>query len=228
MQSTFSVQIDSFRKVNKIQNAWSNADFKTMLTLMDFDEVDSLDDSELRDMCVMSLGDLEPDDGAMIVLTHLFPTLKRGKIEHMAHDMLQDRSWEEYPDCLFHERFFNAYELLREAYGSKFAKPTGVEMTLTVSAVQAEDLAIFDKSLAPSMVRLLASGLESDALMHRLYEDQIKGTSFPEASGIVWQLKQTANNGVSRQFSLVGSQFWLASFEHIQSFGGVAHADSVG
>ncbi len=134
----------------------------------------------------------------------------------------------EYPDCLYHERFFNAYEVLREAYGSKFAKPTGVEMTLTVSAAHAEDLAIFDKSLAPSMVRLLASGLGDDALMHRLYEDQIKGTSFPEASGIVWQLKQTANNGLNRQFSLVGSQFWLASFEHTQSFDGVSHADSAG
>lgn len=226
MQSKFSVQIDSYRKINKIPKAWSNKDFKTMLSMMDYDDVDSIDDSELREMCVMSLGDLEPDEGAVIVLTHLFPSLKRGKIEQMAHDMLEDRSWEEYPDCLFHERFFNAYELLRDAYGSKFAKPTGVEMTLTVSAAHAEDLAIFDQSLAPSMVRLLASGLEDNALMHRLYEEQIQGKNFPEAAGLVWQLKQVAESGSSRQFSLVSSYFWLQSFEQVDSFEAISHADA--
>ncbi|MCW4629764.1 MULTISPECIES: hypothetical protein [Marinomonas] len=227
MQAKFTVQIDSFKKISKISNAWSGEDYKALLTLMDFDDdVDAMDAAERREMCLMSLSDLKPEDAAVVVLTHLFPKLSRGKVEQMSRDMLNESSWEEYPDCLYHERFFNAYGLLREAFNGKFAKPTGAEMTLAVSAAHAEDMAIFDISMHSAIVRLLASGQGDDALINRLYEDQIKGKHFPESKGIVWQLKQIADNGVARQFSLVSSSFWLENFEQMDAFEAVSHADA--
>lgn len=226
MQSKFTVQIDTFNKINKIQNAWSNEDFKALMTIMDFDDdVDAMEAAELREMCMMSLNDLEPADAAKAVLTHLFPELSKGKIDQISHDMMDDRSWEEYPDCLFHERFFSAYALLREAFNGTFAKPTGVELTFTVTAAHDEDMAIFDESLHSSIVRLLASGQGDDALINRLYEDQIQGTQFPEAPGLVWQLKQIADGGLMRQFSLVSSYFWMENFEQVDTFKAVSHAD---
>ena len=227
MQSKFTVQVDSFQKISKIQNAWSVGDFKALLTIMDFDDdVDAMDAGELREMCMMSLSDLKPEDAAAVVLTHIFPTLSRGKVEQISHDMMDEHCWEEYPDCLYHERFFNAYSLLREAFNGKFAKPTGVEIALTVTAAHSEDMTIFDGSLHSSIVRLLASGQDDDALINRLYEEQIQGKYFPEAKGIVWQLKQIADNGLSRQFSLVSSYFWLEFFEQVDEFKAVSHADS--
>ena len=226
MQAKFSVQIDSFHKISKIQNAWSNEDYRALMSIMDFDDdVDAMEAAELREMCMMSLNDLEPADAAKAVLTHLFPELPKGKIEQISHDMIDDRSWEEYPDCLFHERFFSAYALLREAFNGIFAKPAGVELTMTVTAAHDEDMAIFDESLASSIVRLLASGQGDDALINRLYEDQIQGTQFPEAPGIVWQLKQTADTGLTREFSLISSNFWMENFEQIDNFKAVSHAD---
>lgn len=227
MQSKFTVQVDSFQKISKIQNAWSVGDFKALLTIMDFDDdVDAMDAGELREMCMMSLSDLKPEDAAAVVLTHSFPTLSRGKVEQISHDMMDEHCWEEYPDCLYHERFFNAYSLLREAFNGKFAKPTGVEIALTVTAAHSEDMTIFDDSLHSSTVRLLASGQDDDALINRLYEEQIQGKYFPEAKGIVWQLKQIADNGLSRQFSLVSSYFWLEYFEQVDEFKAVSQADS--
>ncbi|GGN31017.1 MULTISPECIES: hypothetical protein [Marinomonas] len=226
MQVKFTVQIDSFKKISKIPNAWSGDEYKALLTLMDFDDdVEAMDAAELREMCMMSLNDQEPAGAAKVVLTHLFPELSAGKVDQISHDMLDDRSWEEYPDCLLHERFFSAYALLREAFNGTFAKPTGVELAMTVTAEHIEDMAIFDESLHSSIVRLLANGQGDDALINRLYEDQIKGTHFPEAPGLVWQLKQVAGEGTTRQFSLVSSYFWMENFEQVESFEAESHAD---
>ncbi|SBS37487.1 hypothetical protein MSP8887_02938 [Marinomonas spartinae] len=226
MQTKFSVQIDSFRKVSKIQGAWSDRDYRALLSIVGFeDDVEQMDAAELREMCLMSLNDLGSADAAKAVLTHLFPELEKGKIDQVSHDMIDDRSWEEYPDCLFHERFFSAYGLLRDAFNGTFASPTGVELEMTVTAEHVEDMVIFDESLHSSIVRLLANGQGDDALINRLYEDQIKGTRFPEAPGLVWQLKQVTDEGLTRQFSLVSSYFWLENFEQVDIFDVVSHAD---
>jgi len=229
MQAKFSVKIDSFRKVSQIQGAWSDQDYRDLLSIMDFeDDVDKMDAAELREMCLMSLNDLGPADAAKAVLVHLFPELEKGKIDQVSHDMIDDCSWEEYPDCMLHERFFNAYGLLREAFNGTFARPTGVELKMTVTAEHVEDMTIFDESLHSSIMRLLANGQGNDALINRLYEEQIKGTQFPEAPGLVWQLKQVMDEGLTRQFSLVSSYFWMESFEQVESFDAVSHADEEG
>jgi len=230
MNPKFSVQVTAFRKLNKIQNAWSNEDYHALMSIMDLDDgLEGMDASELREMCMMSLSDLEPNEAAKVVLTHLFSDeLTAGKIEQVSHDMPDDRLWEEYSNCLYHERFFSAYALLREAFNGIFAQPTGVEMTISVTAKQRDDLAIFDESQASAVVRLLASGLTDDILINRLFEDQIQGDQFPEAEGIVWRLAQSADNGLTREFSFISSFFWFEPFGHISEYDGTSHADVKG
>ena len=226
MSAEYTVQIDSFRKIKKITKAWSNDDYCALMAIMDLEDgLEGMNETELREMCMMSLNDLETHEAANVVLTHLFPEESRGKIEQLSHDMPDDRLWEEYSDCLYHERLFSAYALLREAFNGVFAQPTGVELNITVTAENSEDMTIFDDSTYSSIVRLLASGQSEDALINRLYEDQIKGTQFPQAPGIVWRLKQTAEKGSTRQFSFISSYFWLETFEQVNEFSGQSHAD---
>ncbi len=226
MQLKFTVQIDSFKKINKIPNAWSNDDYKALMASMDLEDgLAEMDSSELREMCMMSLNDLEPHEAANVVLTRLFPDESPGKIDQISHDMPDDRLWEEFSNCLYHERLFSAYALLREAFNGVFAQPTGAELVFTVTAENSEDMAIFDESLSSSIVRLLASGQGDDALINRLYEDQIQGLQFPQAPGIMWQIKQIADTGKTQQFNLLSSYFWLEQFENFDSFEALSHAD---
>lgn len=228
MKAQFTVQVGSFRKINKIPNAWSNDNYHQLMALMGLDDgLDGMDATELREMCMMSLNDLEAPEAAKIVLTHLFGNedITEGKIEQLSHDMSEDKLWEEYSDCLFHERFFSAYALLREAFNGVFAQPTGVEFMVNVVAKEAEDLAIFDQSLHASMVRLLATGLGEDSLMQRLYEEQITGTQFPQAPGILWKLEQTGADELSRQYKMVSSAFWFGKFANVDEFEAESHAD---
>jgi hypothetical protein len=226
MQAQFNVQIDSFRKINKIPNAWSNEDYLQLMAIMGLDDgLEGMEATELREMCMMSLNDLEANEAAKIILTHLFSELTEGKIDQLSNDMIGDRMWEEYSDCLLHEGFFSAYALLREAFNGVFAEPTGVEFMVNVTAADAAELTIFDESLHASMVRLLASGLSPDALLHRLYEDQITGTQFPEALGILWKLELVSSEGLSRQFKMVSSDFWFGKLANVEQFEASAHAD---
>ncbi|WP_350432484.1 hypothetical protein ABIS04_02445 [Shewanella sp. H8] len=226
MQTQFNVQIGSFRKINKIPNAWSNEDYLQLMAIMGLDDgLEGMDAAELREMCMMSLNDLEVNEAAKIVLTHLFTELTEGKIDQVSNDMVGDRLWEEYSDCLLHEGFFSAYALLREAFNGVFAEPTGIEFTVNVTATDGDDLTIFDESLHASMVRLLASGLSPDSLLHRLYEDQLTGTQFPEATGILWQLESVSSEGLSRQFKMISSDFWFGKLADVEQFEASAHAD---
>ncbi|SBS35913.1 hypothetical protein MAQ5080_03308 [Marinomonas aquimarina] len=227
MQPKFKVQIDSFKKISQIDNAWSDSDFKAMLALMGFaDDVEEMDSSELKEMCMMSFNDLPHSEAAAIVLTHLFPDLTEGQVDQLSHDMLNEPAWEQYPDCLYHESLFSAYALLRAAFNGTFAQPTGVKLELTVTADNEGDMAIFDTSPHSAIVRLLANGQSDNALIHRLYEDQIQGEAFPEAPGIVWQLQQVSDNGATRQFTLLSSQFWFGDFADVSTFEASSHADS--
>lgn len=226
MQAKFTVQIDSFTKINKIPNVWSNQDYLALMAMMDLEEgLEEMNSTELREMCMMSLNDLEPHEAAKVVLSHVFPKESVGKIEQLSHDMADDRLWEEYSNCLYHEGFFSAYALLREAFNGTFAQPSGVELTFSFTGKNTEDMEIFDKSLYSSIVRLLASGQSDDALINRLYEEQIQGQNFPEAPGIVWRLEQIADNGLTRKFSLISSYFWFESFAKLDNFSAVSHGD---
>ncbi|MFQ3237580.1 MAG: hypothetical protein ACI9C4_003169 [Paraglaciecola sp.] len=226
MNATFTVQVEHFQKINKITHAWSNEDYHALMAIMDLDEgLAGMDATELREMCMMSLNDLDHDEAAKVILTHLFPDESPGKIEQISHDMIDNRLWEQYSNCLYHQRFFSAYALLREAFNGIFAQPTGVEISVKITGENSEDMAIFDQSVHSSLVRLLANGQGDDALIHRLYDTQIQGKQFPEAPGIIWQLEQLSDSGLTRQFSFVSSYFWFERIEHIDDFTALSHGD---
>lgn len=226
MSHTFSVEITEFKKITKIPQAWSNDDYHALMALMDLDEgLEGMDALELREMCMMSLSDLEPAAAAKVVLTHQFSEeLAEGKIDQLSNDLAGDKMWEEYSDCQLHHKLFSCYALLREAFNGIFAEPTGVMFRVKVTA-DAEALTVFDGSPHAAMVRLLAVGLSPDVLMHRLYEEQLSGETFDEATGILWQCEQSSANEQSREFNLISSAFWFAALEGMDGFSGETHKD---
>lgn len=229
MQTTFAATISAFKKIDRIDGAWGANGYKALLELMGLDEgFDDLPADELKEMCLMALSDMEPQEAANIVLTHLFAdTLTEGKIEQMSHDMLEDRMWEDYSDCLAHEQLFNAYGLLRAAFNGTFAKPTGVKFTLTLTSNKPANFAILEEPVEAVLVRLLANGLDENEILNRLYEEQITGDTFVEAPGILWIAKPLSRTEKEASYELVGSEFWFGRFDDIETFEGKTHADVV-
>jgi hypothetical protein len=230
MNKEFNVEIVSFLKISEIENGWIADDYKALLSMMDMeeDELGGMSGSELKEMCLMSLNDFEHHESAKFLLTHIFKDeITEGKIDQLSHQMIENKLWEEHADSAYHLSLFNAYGLLREAYNGIFKEPTGVKFTVKISANKNDSFEIFDYSLHAVIVRLLANGLNEDAILNRLYEDQIKGDSFPDAENILWILKELSITEKERQYEITSSDLWFGELEERGSFDAKSHSDVV-
>lgn len=229
MNKEFNVEILSFQKISEIENAWGADDYKALLSMIDIgeDELAGMDESELKEMCLMSLNDLEAHESAKLLLAPIFKDeITEGKIDQISYQMLEKNLWEVHADPAYHMRLFNAYELLRKAYNGTFTEPTGVKFTIKITANKNESLEILDRSLHAVIVRLLANGLKENAILNRLFEDKIRGDNFPEAQNILWILKELSKTDNEREYEITSSELWFGELADLISFAADSHADA--
>jgi len=229
MEKKFNVEIVSFNKIDKIENAWSSDDYRALLLMMGMDEEDvaSMQPNELKEMCLMSLNDLQHHEAARILLTYIFQdAITAGKIDQICHVMAEEKLWEEFSDPSYHKRLFDAYSLLREAYNGIFSHPTGVQLHIKITAKRKESFALFDDSLYPALVRLLAAGMDENATLNRLYAEQLSGEKFDEAESIVWVLEESSRSDLEREYEIVSSELWFGDLARADAFEAETHADS--
>ena len=156
-QAKFTVERLSFATLTELPNSWQNKDYKALLEKMNYDNPDGISEAELKEMCLMSFTDLEPREAAEIALGYLFPEeLNAGQIENLSHQMLTEKLWEENPELPLHKGFYQATQLLHDAYNGTFPATKAVEFKVKVTAENPEDLAIFAEAPAAPLVRLLA------------------------------------------------------------------------
>ena len=225
---TFAVERLSFDTLTELPNAWQPQDYKALLSKTGYDNPDELAPDELKAMCLMALADLEPTEAAQLVLEHLFEDqLTAGQIENLAHQMLTEKLWEENPELEQHEGFFKATQLLYTAYNGKFPRAEAVQFQVKLTTEDPDGLALFDAEPEAPLLRLLAQGMPDNTLLKRLFHEQLDGTSFPEASAIVWQLRPVMRAGQSAVFEIVSSAYWLDDFKYADSYQATTQADTV-
>lgn len=225
---TFTVERLSFDSLTELPNSWQASDYKALLTKTGYDNPEELAPDELKTMCLMALADLEPAEAAQAVLEHLFEDqLTAGQIENLAHQMLTEKLWEENPQLEQHEGFFKATQLLYTAYNGKFPRAEAVQFQVQLTADDSEAFALFDTDPEAPLLRLLAQGMPDNALLKRLFHEQLDGTSFPEAPAIVWQLRPVSKAEQSATFEVVSSAYWLDDFKYADSYQATTQADTV-
>jgi hypothetical protein len=213
-----SLLIESWTQetITQLPNGWSTDDYKKLAELLDISDIRP---AELRDYVLLGLNDLERPEATIMVLTYLVgDALNEGQIQNLAHELEEEKLWEEYADINLHKYLFQAAELLYEAFNGGFPHPKAHEIHLTlkpVSPTSAEDM----EQLSPvAILRLLAAGFNETSLMRRLFEKELTSGAFPEAEGIVWyhSVKTTAPD----TFELVvgSSEYWFEDFAAVESF----------
>lgn len=226
--SQFTVERLTFATLTELPNTWQNQDYKNLLIKMNYDNPDSINEAELKEMCLMSFTDLEPREAAEIVLGYLYPEeLNAGQIENLAHQMLTEKLWEENPELPLHKGFYQATQLLHDAYNGTFPATKAVEFQVKVTAASPDDLAVFADEPAAPLVRLLAPGLSEKALINRLFSSQLEGDKFEEAKSMLWQLTTTEKTADSITFDVVSSAYWLEDFKYADTYEAPTHADAV-
>ena len=225
MKARFEVTPVAFEIIDELSGAWSAMDYRQILKLLEVEDLEDIAESDLREMCFMALADLEPESAAEVLLVYrLGEKLNRGQIEDLAHEMPDERLWESYADMRFHEELFNVGQLLYDAFGGRFPRPHAVRLELTVKALDAEGEELLDSPSEAFLVRLLAGGMTAEATLNRLFEDQLSGTSLPEAESILWKC-DAKKDGRSATLVLIGSEYWLEGMKRVPSYETTAHPD---
>lgn len=228
MQPKFTVTLNKSIALTEIPGDWNTKDYVEILNLTDYGDVDDLSEQEIKGMALLSLADLEKNEAAELLMNYVFPeeALTPGQIHNASHEMEDEKLWEEYPEPPHHRNFFRVASLLYRAYNGGFPKPDARKITINVAPEKNAD-PLMQKPTPAFVARLLAAGMDDHALIHRLYENELKGEHFPAARNIIWSTKSIANGDGSYKIDVLSSDYWLEAYQPQGAYECVAYPDAV-
>jgi len=142
--------------------------------------------------------------------------------------MLTEKLWEEYVAPDFHERLFNVGSVLYAVMPRVFPKPDAVRVRMKVTAKDTPSAAQLGTSPSEAfIVRLLADGMESNAVLHRLYGEQLSGSQFANADDIVWIVNAKPDGDSALMIEVISSGYWLDPLARTKSYRSGAYADAL-
>ena len=215
----YKIELNKFETIRELPNAWSPNNYMELLGVMEFGDASKIPVSELKEMCMLSLTDFEPPEAAEIVLGYLFKDiLNSSQIANLSHEMLHEKMWEEYADLSLHEFFFNAGQLLFQAFNGKFPQPEALRFKVVIEAAKKEDMSVFNSDFEASLIRLLVAGMPRNTLLNRLFSDQLEGRAFPDAKDIIWQYNRESLSDKSMSIEVITSVYWFHDLKFIVPF----------
>ena len=232
MRPRFQVTVEAFDETQSIPGGLTQVDYRALLEKLDFDGIEEIGEDELGQYAAMALQDLEPEEGAALVLSHVLSgRLRPGQIQNLCEEMKDERQWEEYPDLHCHEPIFNAQVLLHEAFPADYPAPDVVRVSVRIEAVSAEGKSLLRKRVSePLLVRMLADGMPGTAILRRFFDDQLAKRPFPEASQILWTYSVEARDAEGQAAAhsvatIYSPRYWMGPLDDVESFSSAAFAD---
>jgi len=224
----FKVEITQKETLNEIEGAWTDSDFLTLLDEMEFSAQGVTTTSELRELCLMCLQDRPPVEAAELVLKHrLNAKLTAGQIKNAAIDLPGEKLWEQFADLTAHEELFHVGSLMFAAFPDVYFEPDAIRLSLKIESTNRPAEEILTQPLNESMlVRLLADGMGHSSILHRLFDDQLAGSHFPEASSIVWDYELVGKEATGVTVTIISSAHWLDSLDNVREYQSHATPDS--
>ncbi len=235
MANEFEVHILSAKQVHTLPGAWSPDTLRTLLTLLEFDDANQIEDRDLPEMAIMAMQDLGNQLAGERVLEVIFgDAMRAGVRQNLVDDLQQDEPWEDFANVSQQRGLFEAVVLLQKAFPNRYAEPDALALQFTVKGAADADALAANVGDAAWLVRLLAHGMDETTPLHRLYEAEIASGPFTEAAGLIWHLDihdPATDQATGRSMvtvDLVAPNMWFESLEKGQVFAAeVASSGSV-
>lgn len=217
---TYSVNVAGFELLEQLDGGWQSSDYVAILEQLDVDGATELEADELREMCVLVLQDLEPAEAAEVLLKHkLADVLTKGQITNYGIESQHEKLWEQSADMELHHKMFDVASLLAVVNRMAFPTPDAVRLTLQIECSDADAASVFHESMdRPLLVRMLATGMDADAILKRLFADQLAGADFPEAESIIWVVNSEKLDDKTVKLQVTSSGYWLDAMRETESF----------
>lgn len=199
----YEVKINSLKTTDELVDSWSNADFTVLLEKFGYADAAKVNQDEIKDYLFMAISDFEPTEAAALMLGYkLSEVLTAGQIDHLSREMLREKVAENYSDIYIHKILFGINQLLYKAYNGKFPFTRANVVEFEMRAEHDEETELQKESVLKALSKSLSEG----SLINRLFKEQLDGnTPFPEAEGIIWDLR---NNGNSH-YQMICSEKWM-------------------
>jgi hypothetical protein len=224
----YKVEVLELKEIHEMPNAWTNEDFKNLLVHIEYDDVASIPDDELKDMTCLALSDFEVDEAAIKVLEYrLGDTLNKGQQKNLAEELKEDRLWEEYSNIKLHEELFNIGCILYWTFPKKFSTPDIVNLKVKITALNQESSINIKAPNESFLARILNDGMDSSNIMSRLFNSSIKSDSFPEAEHIIWQYESIdfSPQDNANTISIYTSWNWINKLRGVEMYESAAFSD---
>ncbi|HEY9219947.1 MAG TPA: hypothetical protein VIO43_00045 [Lutibacter sp.] len=197
----YNIKINSIKTVDEIKDYWTTEDYIQLLEKFNFPDAETAKKDTLYELLLMAITDFEPKEAAVIVLDHkLGEHLTKGQIEQISNEMLIDKVCEEYPEIELQYALFNCNQLLYKAFNGVFPSANATLIDCTITPVDTNSEVEITKEI---LLKLFSSGLSDRNILKRLFAAQMdENAPFPEAEGIVWELKSKDNSN----FRLIASE----------------------
>ncbi len=219
MKLQYTIEPIKFQTIEELPRAWNDEDYKKLLDSAEYGDTSDLSSQELKEMCLLSISDNEPDEAAKLILAYVFgERLNQGQIDNLSHEMETEKVWEEYAELSMHEEFFNATQLLYKAYNGKFPHPEAVRFKMKVTSKEKTGLEIFEGDTEAAIIRLLVQGMPENTLINRLFDDELKGGHFKDAKDIIWQYTKESAENNALEFEIISSTYWFNDLKFAEAF----------
>ncbi|MFT6145768.1 MAG: hypothetical protein ACJAZO_003407 [Myxococcota bacterium] len=212
MRPQFNVRLSAKRSINLVHGMWPEDRQRALLTEL-LEEPTDLSGPDLTEMLELALQDLEPIPCAMKLLQVILDDeMTAGMRDTVARDMLDGMPWIEHSHMNWHRAIYEAAWLAHAAHGSCFTKPRAAKLTFVVEALDDDAAEALNAPLTAALAMRLAAPCMPDALMWRLFEDEINGDAFPEANNLAWFQQWSESDGRTATLTIEGSEHWWGGF----------------
>jgi len=221
----FQARLLNWSEIHELPGGWTPVRLLSLLAGM---EVSGVSENDALDMTIMALQDNEPDEASDRVLEAVFgETMRPGVRQNLAHDLTDERPWENFADISHQMGIFNAIVLLQKAFPRNFDRPDAVSVTIHLDTESERGRKWLDASSPDPalLLRILAAGMDESAILKRLFGEALEGTSFPEAGSILWQISRTAEAAPTRGFALISSNEWFEPLKNLRDWTATAWPD---
>jgi hypothetical protein len=158
----FTVEVLDFEEIHSLPGTWTSERYRTLLDLMDFDDVGSIPDADLAEMAAMAAQDKGQRDAADRVLTLVFgDRMAAGVRQNLIDDLIDDRPWEQFADLDRQAGIFEAVEFLQRAFSGAFGIPDAARVRVRIAANGKHECDwLREGPKASLLLRLLAAAMD--------------------------------------------------------------------
>lgn len=208
-------EVLSCSEIHELQGYWAPEALRSLLADLEF-ETDDVPESDLLDLVLMALSDLEPHEAGVAVLKTVFgDRMSKGVRANLASDLQEDRPWEEFADLSFQAGIFTATVLLQKSLPKMYGIPDATRAECALRVTTAKDAKLVVNLPNDQLLRALAPGLGARSIVTRLFEDGLRGGPFPEAEHIIWRrnFREDPDDPCRVIWTITGAHSFLAGLK---------------